>query len=206
MKRHIALTLLALAAGFLFAPRTAFAAGSVFQADDWTGKRKKTQEQWINTTDVKGPFSGNAETNNYETVNDVDKSFLVPFTDGSMMMVQAEKNLQIRYLDKGYHQTGERNIKLELPLFGGRFVRRQLLRHRGAGESERLRLRRGHPRHTVRFQVEQERSVFPLRRQHEHALRRRPALHRTGQAPLHPHRPQDVQEQGRSQAPVEHGD
>ncbi|MBP5465841.1 MAG: hypothetical protein J6Y13_11800, partial [Treponema sp.] len=115
MKKVIAAALLLLAAGSLFA------AGSVFSADDWTAKRKKTQEQWINTTDVKGPFSDNAEANNYETINDVDRSFLVPFDDGSMMMVTAEKYLQIRYLDKGSHQTGERNIKFELPLFGGFF-------------------------------------------------------------------------------------
>ena len=119
MKKVIAAALLIMAAGTAFASGTAFAAGSVFQADDWTAKRKKTQEQWINTTDVKGPFPDNAEANNYDTINDVDRSFLVPFDDGSMMMVTAENYLQVRYLDKGYHQTGERNIKFELPLFGG---------------------------------------------------------------------------------------
>ena len=110
---------LGLVAGTAFAAGTAPASGSVFRADDWTGKRRKTQEQWINTTDVKGPFTDNAEANNYELMNEVDRSYLVPFSDGSMMMVQAEKHLQVRYLDKGYRQTGERNIKLELPLFGG---------------------------------------------------------------------------------------
>ncbi|MBQ3798863.1 MAG: hypothetical protein II837_01090, partial [Treponema sp.] len=75
---------LGLVAGTAFAAGTAPASGSVFRADDWTGKRRKTQEQWINTTDVKGPFTDNAEANNYELVNDVDRSFLVPFSDGSM--------------------------------------------------------------------------------------------------------------------------
>ncbi len=114
MKKYIVLVLLAMAAGLLFAVENTDAY--------WSKKLKKTQEQWINTTDVKGPFSDNRESQNYETINDVVRSYLVPFDDGSMMMVQADSYLQVRYLDKGYHQTGERNIKLELPMFGGFFV------------------------------------------------------------------------------------
>ena len=88
----------------------------------WSIRRKKAQADWITTTDVKGPFSSNKEAQNYETINDSIKSYLVPFDDGSMMLVKAEQNLQIRYLDKKLNQTGERNIKLELPLFGGFFA------------------------------------------------------------------------------------
>ncbi len=66
MKKIIVPVLLLQVAGSLFAT------GSIFSADDWTAKLKKTQEQWINTTDVKGPFSDNREAQNYETINDVD--------------------------------------------------------------------------------------------------------------------------------------
>lgn len=88
----------------------------------WSIRRKKLQMDWINTTNVSGPFSSNKEAQDYETVNDVNRSFLVPFDDGSMMLVRAETDILVRYLDKAYKQTKELNIKMELPLFGGFFA------------------------------------------------------------------------------------
>nr|MCR5762248.1 hypothetical protein [Treponema sp.] len=88
----------------------------------WSIKRKKLQSDWINTTDVTGSFSSNKEAQDYEIINDVTKSFLVPFDDGSMMLVRAEEELLICYLDKNFKQLKELNVKMELPLFGGFFA------------------------------------------------------------------------------------
>ena len=88
----------------------------------WSVRRKKSQTEYVTTTNVSGPFASNKESQNYETWNDVDKTFLVPLADGGMMLLCADTALHIRYLDKNFKQTGELNLKMELPVFGGFFA------------------------------------------------------------------------------------
>ena len=86
----------------------------------WSIRRRKTQEQYINTIgNITGPFTSNKEAQDYETVNDAAKSYLVPFDDGSMMIVRIEKDILIRYLDKHFRETEKKDLQMELPLFGG---------------------------------------------------------------------------------------